>query len=41
VVAGSMSNGISYVPVIMALANDSLDRYLKRSPTKVDKIGAL
>ncbi len=38
---GSKSEGNSYVPIIMDLANDLSDKYLKRSPRRDFKIGAL
>ncbi len=40
-VAGSISDGILYVQVIMAHARDLLDRYRRRLPRRVIMIGAL
>ncbi len=40
-VAGSKSEGNSYVPIIMDLANDSSDKYFNRSPRRDFMIGAL
>ncbi len=36
-----MSKGISYVPVIIALARSCLERYCRHSPRRVDMTGAL
>jgi hypothetical protein len=40
-VAGSKSEGNSYVPIIIDRANDSSDKYLNRLPRRDFVIGAL